>query len=74
MEQYMKTVIDIQVTSVGAEQIGDLCLSLERAGLPTADLVLPGRRFFRFDYNGVPFGYGGLEGQGQDVLLRSLVI
>ncbi|MCP1482816.1 MULTISPECIES: arsenic resistance N-acetyltransferase ArsN2 [Pseudomonas] len=70
----MKNAVDIQVVPIGADQIDALRLSLERAGLPTADLVLPARRFFRFDYEGVPLGYGGLEGQGQDVLLRSLVI
>lgn len=53
----------------------DLALALAAAGLPTDDLALPGRAFFRFAENGVPIGFIGWETAGdRDVLLRSLVV
>lgn len=49
-------------------------LVLEVAQLPTDDIDQPGRIFFRYaDDTGV-IGYVGLEGAGDDLLLRSLVV
>ena len=50
-----------------------LAAMLGEAGLPTTDLADGGRIFFRFD-DGEFAGYGGLEGDGADRLLRSLVV
>ncbi|MBK8159009.1 MAG: GNAT family N-acetyltransferase [Rhodospirillaceae bacterium] len=48
---------------------------LRASGLPADDLTQPGRRFWRaVTGDGVTIGYGGLEGDGADVLLRSVVI
>ncbi|HEY0112185.1 MAG TPA: arsenic resistance N-acetyltransferase ArsN2 [Allosphingosinicella sp.] len=52
----------------------ELSRSLEAAGLPVDDLEEPGRAFFRFEDEGGAVGYGGLEGEGSDRLLRSLVV
>ena len=46
--------------------------ALAAAGLPVADLDAPGRRFYAFDDGRA--GYGGLEGEGEDRLLRSMVV
>jgi N-acetylglutamate synthase-like GNAT family acetyltransferase len=49
--------------------------ALAGAGLPTADLSEPGRRFFRFrDGYGQPIGFIGWELAGETALLRSLVV
>lgn len=49
-------------------------LVLEVAQLPTDDIGQPGRTLFRYaDDEGV-IGYVGLEGAGDDQLLRSLVV
>lgn len=47
---------------------------LDAASLPSADLTEPDRMFFRFDADDVGLGYGGLEGQDSDRLLRSVVV
>lgn len=53
---------------------GVLRLALDAAGLPTNDLNEPGRHFFKlFDADG-PIGFIGIEGDGLDRLLRSLVV
>lgn len=51
-----------------------LRLQLEIAGLPSGDLDEPGRMFFRLSDQEGPIGYVGLEGEGSDRLLRSLVV
>lgn len=48
--------------------------ALDTAGLPSGDLLLPGRRFFRFASDGETDCYGGLEGDGLEMLLRSVVV
>jgi hypothetical protein len=49
--------------------------ALADAGLPTADLTEPGRRFFRFrDGCAEPVGFIGWELAGETALLRSLVV
>ena len=43
--------------------------------LPVADLALPGRRFYRFaDMLDETVGFGGIEGEGADRLIRSVVV
>ncbi|WP_342747148.1 arsenic resistance N-acetyltransferase ArsN2 [Sphingomonas lenta] len=51
-----------------------LRVALEQAGLPTSDLDEPGRLFFGLSDDRGIIGYVGLEGDGPDRLLRSLVI
>lgn len=48
--------------------------ALGAAGLPTADLGIAVARFFAAVDAGGPIGWGGLEGEGADRLLRSLVV
>lgn len=53
----------------------DLALHLEAAGLPTGDLLEPGRTFFRYGLlGGTTVGFGGFERHGPDALLRSLCL
>ena len=47
--------------------------ALAAAGLPAGDLREPGRLFLRFEDDGLA-GFGGIEGDGPDRLLRSLVV
>lgn len=51
-----------------------LRLALDAAGLPTADLDQPGRTFFELSDNQGPIGFVGIEGDGPDRMLRSLVV
>ncbi|WP_454884630.1 arsenic resistance N-acetyltransferase ArsN2 [Sphingomonas oryzagri] len=48
--------------------------ALEAARLPTDDLDQPGRSFFELSDDQGPIGFVGLEGDGKDRLLRSLVV
>ncbi|MFN0193350.1 MAG: arsenic resistance N-acetyltransferase ArsN2 [Aestuariivirga sp.] len=52
----------------------ELRAALVTAGLPSDDIEDQGLRFFRFTMNGRIVAYGGLEGHGSSVLLRSLVV
>jgi amino-acid N-acetyltransferase len=53
---------------------GALAAALAKAKLPTEDIEMPGRLFWRFEtVDEVPVGFGGLEPHGEDALLRSLV-
>jgi len=63
----------MQATRLDPGALPDLAAMLLEAGLPTSDLAGAGRIFFRFDDNGLT-GYSGLEGDGADRLLRSLVV
>lgn len=63
----------MQATRLDPGALSDLAAMLVDAGLPTSDLADAGRIFFRFDDNGLT-GFGGLEGDGADRLLRSLVV
>lgn len=51
-----------------------LRLALDAARLPTDDLDQPGRRFFKLSDADGPIGFIGIEGDGPDRLLRSLVV
>lgn len=48
--------------------------ALEEADLPTADIEQPGRLFFGLSDERGLIGYIGVEGDGGDRLLRSLVV
>ncbi|WP_254621236.1 arsenic resistance N-acetyltransferase ArsN2 [Sphingomonas sp. CL5.1] len=52
----------------------ELAAELADAGLPISDLTETDRRFFRFEDDGGIIGYGGIEGDGPDRLLRSLIV
>ena len=51
-----------------------LRLALEAARLPVDDLDEPGRAFFELSDDQGPIGFVGLEGEGPERLLRSLVV
>lgn len=48
--------------------------ALAASDLPVADLAGPGRVFFRFWDDAGVIGFAGLEGEGADRLLRSLLV
>ena len=60
---------------LGAADMEELAALLSAADLPTDDMALPGRQFYRFS---TPLGrtvaMGGLEGRGADRLVRSIVV
>lgn len=61
-------------TRLDTTALSDLTAELADAGLPTIDLGEPDRRFFRFEDDVGIAGYGGIEGNGPDRLLRSLIV
>ncbi|MFK3890991.1 arsenic resistance N-acetyltransferase ArsN2 [Sphingomonas sp. NPDC079357] len=63
----------LTITALEPDDLTELARLLDAANLPSADLVDPGRLFFRFEADSL-VGYGGLEGEGDDRLLRSIVI
>ena len=65
--------MELTATSLGPDEIAGLARFLDAASLPSADLADPGRLFFRIEADSL-VGYGGLEGEGPDRLLRSIVI
>ena len=62
------------VTMLRSGDLDEMAAPLTAAKLPIADLGEPGRTFFRFDDAEGLIGYGGLEGEGADRLLRSVVV
>lgn len=64
----------LRVAALDPANLGELRDALTASGLPVADLAEPGRAFFRFDDDAGLAGYGGVEGQGADRLLRSLLV
>ncbi len=66
-------MMELTATSLGPDEIAGLARFLDAASLPSADLADPGRLFFRIEVDSL-VGYGGLEGEGPDRLLRSIVI
>lgn len=64
----------VPIAQGSVEFIG-LRATLEKAKLPVDDLGGEGQRYFTLlDASGTAFGYGGLEGQGADQLIRSLIV
>ena len=61
------------ITPLESSELAGLAQFLNTADLPNSDLAEPDRMFYRFDADSL-VGYGGLEGQGTDRLLRSIVI
>jgi amino-acid N-acetyltransferase len=68
MEQTM------QMMKVGPSGLNQLRECLSEAGLPCDDVSEPGLQFYHFDVDGKWVAYGGLEGSGPDLLLRSMVV
>lgn len=62
------------VTMLRSGDLDEMAGLLTAAKLPIADLGESGRTFFRFDDAEGLIGYGGLEGEGADRLLRSVVV
>lgn len=61
------------ITRLGVSELAELAWFLNEARLPSADLAEPGRLFFRINAEGL-VGFGGLEGEGADRLLRSVLV
>lgn len=64
----------VRAMRLDPNRLGEVADALAAARLPTADIDEPGRLFLRFDDDAGLIGFGGLEGDGADCLLRSLVI
>lgn len=64
----------LRVHRLDVGDFGALRDALAASGLPVADLADPGRAFFRFDDDAGPVGFAGVEGDGPDRLLRSLLV
>ncbi|GGB43144.1 hypothetical protein GCM10011380_35790 [Sphingomonas metalli] len=64
---------ELTVAPLEPEQFDGLAWFLNAAGLPSSDLGDPGRTFYRIDAESL-IGYAGLEGEGDDRLLRSVVV
>ncbi|MBT2339091.1 MULTISPECIES: arsenic resistance N-acetyltransferase ArsN2 [Pseudomonas] len=64
----------MQMTTLGNDELGPLRNALILAGLPVDDLSHSGRRFLRFSQAGNLVAFVGIEGEGADRLLRSLVV
>ncbi len=63
----------LRATPIDGVAVDGLAFFLSGAGLPIADLSEPGRVFYRIEADDL-VGYGGIEGEGPDRLLRSLVL
>lgn len=63
----------LHATPIDDADVDGLAFFLSGAGLPIADLREPGRVFYRIEADDL-VGYGGIEGDGPDRLLRSLVL
>ena len=65
----------LQEIRPGEPAFAQLVRSLEAANLLTSDLAEAGARYFMLaDAKGSPIAFGGLTGQGSDLLLRSVVV
>lgn len=64
----------MRMTALSNNDLGPLRDALTLAGLPVEDLTYPGRQFFSFSLQCVDVAFGGIEGEGADRLLRSLVV
>ena len=65
---------ELRATCLDPAALSELAAALATAKLPIADLGEPGRAFFRVEDGDGLVGFGGLEGEGLDRLLRSLLI
>ena len=64
----------MKLVKLGAADLSDLAAMLTASHLPTTDLTLPNRQFFRFEDDGQVLGFCGLEGTNSHRLLRSIVV
>ena len=65
----------VTASPLGATDMEKLAALLSAVGLPIADLALPGRQFYRFSTTlGEMVAVGGLEGRGEDRLVRSIAV
>lgn len=64
----------MQMIKVGPSGLNQLRESLSEAGLPCDDVSEPGLQFYHFEVDGNRVAYGGLEGSGPDLLLRSMIV
>lgn len=64
----------MHMTELSNEELEPLRQALILAGLPVDDLNQQGRRFFSFRQADAQTAFGGIEGEGADRLLRSLVV
>lgn len=64
----------MRMTALSHDGLEPMREALILAGLPVDDLTHSGRRFFSFSQQGIDVGFGGIEGDGPDRLLRSLVV
>ncbi|CAI8735602.1 N-acetyltransferase domain-containing protein [Pseudomonas sp. IT-P258] len=64
----------METRKVALNEMDHLRKSLSQAGLPFSDVSEPDRQFYRFEVDGQWVAYGGLEGAGSDLLLRSIVV
>ena len=63
----------IRVTHIAGDALHELIAVLDAAKLPTVDILNGGRDFFRFEDHAL-VGFAGIEGNGPDRLLRSVVV
>lgn len=66
--------MDLAIALLDPDALDDLRAALSAAKLPIADVSEPGRTFYRFDDGAGLVGFGGIEGEGADRLLRSLIV
>src|SRR3546814_16574267 len=64
----------MHMTELSNDELEPLRQALILSGLPVDDLNQPGRRFFSFRQADSQMAFGGIEGEGADRLLRSLVV
>ena len=64
----------METRKVALNELDHLRKSLSQAGLSFSDVSEPDRQFYRFEVDGQWVAYGGLEGAGCDLLLRSVVV
>ncbi|MCQ6256958.1 arsenic resistance N-acetyltransferase ArsN2 [Pseudomonas sp. Q11] len=64
----------MDMTELSSDELEPLRRALILARLPVDDLNQPGRRFFGFSQQDAQAAFGGVEGEGADRLLRSLVV
>ena len=62
------------LVALAPADLGELRRALADAALPHDDLHEPGRRFYRLDDAGRTLGWAGLEIEGVEALLRSVVV
>lgn len=64
----------VTIILLSNHELPSLAALLTADSLPIDDLTAPGRRFWRVDDERGLAGYGGLEADGVDGLLRSVVV